>query len=151
MLFDFLRKVPIWQVRVAVAGHSNTRDMHLRPLLIQWAGMAKQEVRSRRDAQTAESRNAFRKWVDEQLRTGAGALHAIARRTDPPIEAAVYTHAAKTQQVLEAEFAIAKAKRDKKSAPRSGQTVASASERGAHGGSVGVAIQPAVLARKGVG
>ena len=107
--------------------------------MIQWAGMAKKAVKARRDEQTRESRTGFRRWVADQLRSGAGALHAIARRTDPPIEAAVHTHAAKTAQVLEAEFAKAeKMRQKKKAAPSaaSGQTAVGVIQSAAGGTAV---------------
>ena len=114
LLAEFLREDLSWEMRVLVVGHSSYKDLHLRPSILQWAGVAKKEVKSRRDAQTLVSRTGFRKWVAEQLRNGAGGLHALARRTEPPIEAAVHTHAAKTAQVLEAEFAKAEKMRQKK-------------------------------------
>ena len=42
----------------------------------------------------------YSRWVDGQLRLGAGALHALTRRTEPPIEEAVYVHRAKSPDTV---------------------------------------------------
>jgi len=91
----FLMQEPVWEFRVKLAGRANVGDEHFRKALILWAGEAKRACSARRDQQTAKAKQGFRKWTNDQLRLGAGALHALTKRVEPPIEAAVYIHRAK--------------------------------------------------------
>ena len=54
---------------------------------------------------------SYGRWVDSQLRLGAGALHAFTKRVEPPSEEAVYVHKAKSPNTAREEQAIANKKR----------------------------------------
>ena len=87
-------------------------DTHQRPLLIQWASAAKAELKRLKNEENSKAKVAYERWVDDQLRLGAGALHAITKRVAPPIEEAAYIHRAKSPTTVKREKAVAKEKRE---------------------------------------
>ena len=63
--------------------------------MLSWAFAANTELSKLKCEQKLRTKVAYDRWVDNQLRLGAGALHQLTKRTAPPIEEAVYIHAAK--------------------------------------------------------
>ena len=111
-----------FEARMNWFGNARIDDAHLRMHMIKCAGEIKIEVKANTSKASKESRESYHRWVDDELRRGAGALHRLTKRTDEPIEAAVYVHPAKSDEVVEAELKSAedaKQRRAKKDQARS--------------------------------
>ena len=83
VLQRLLQEAPeTWRPRVAAAGGLTLADTFAAEALRTWGAEARQAARQRaRDAAQVAARSWWR-WVDEQLRLGAGALHALSKRED---------------------------------------------------------------------
>ena len=93
----------IWEARVVTSGRLNIIDIHVRPALLQWASEAKAEAIQLKTDFTSQSFINYRRWIGRQIEAGAGALHRITKRVEPPIEDAVYVHTAKLPDTLSEE------------------------------------------------
>ena len=102
----------IWEMRALIVGATPLIDTHKRPLLIEWASAAKAELKQLKDQGNSNAKVTYERWVDDQLRLGAGALHAFTKRVAPPIEEAAYIHRAKSPDTIRREKGIAREKRE---------------------------------------
>ncbi len=82
--------------------------------MIKWAGQAKRELMELKGKQKTTAHTDYKRWVDSQLRSGAGTLHAITKRSDPPLEGAVCIFKAKAPTTVHDEQEIANQKRKAK-------------------------------------
>ena len=62
-----------WEARVRVIGHARIIDCEMRPLMLTWASAAKAELSKLKCEQKLRTKVAYDRWVDNQLRLGAGA------------------------------------------------------------------------------
>ena len=88
-------------------GHATIYHWILRDQMLKWASVAKIQIKEKIAEQTKESRAQYHRWVDSQLRLGAGALHALTKRTEEVGEEAVYIHRAKSPASIAREGGIA--------------------------------------------
>ena len=93
----------IWEGRVISVGHLRILDCERRPTILAWASEAKAELAKLKVEQKLNTKVAYDRWVDHQLRLGAGALHQITKRIAPPIEDAVYIHPPKSLETVARE------------------------------------------------
>ncbi len=54
-----------------------------------WAGLADSQAQEMIKEATAEDGKRFRTWVNQQLKRGAGAIHAAVKRDEDPVLAPV--------------------------------------------------------------
>ena len=120
-LLDLVLTDSKWESRLRTMGQASVYHWLLRDQLIAWASEAKAQIKEKSADQTRETRAQYHRWVDSQLRLGAGALHALTKRTDEAIEKAVYVHRAKSpglvaKETKRAEYAkVAKLLREERS------------------------------------
>ena len=69
-----------WQWIALAAGSLALGDTFAVPALRQWAALARAALKARADDTSRASSAGWRKWVQEQLREGAGALHRFVER-----------------------------------------------------------------------
>jgi len=98
------------------AGMAIISEFRWRPMLLECASQAKAEVKNCKSAAAKASKEKWYRWVDDQLRCGAGALHKLAKKTEAPIEEAVYVHQAKPDDVVQRELRCAEVTRQLKKA-----------------------------------
>ena len=101
-----------WEVRILTIGHAILNHWELRGRMVTWASEAKNQIKARSAEQTKQSKLHYHRWVDTQLRMGAGALHAYTKRTDAPSEEAVYIHRPKSPSTIRRETEVAKKAHD---------------------------------------
>ena len=101
-----------WEVRILTIGHATLNHWELRGRMITWASEAKSQIKARSAEQTKQTKLHYHRWVDSQLRMGAGALHAFTKRTDAPSEEAVYIHRPKSPGTIRREIDVAKKAHD---------------------------------------
>ena len=134
----------VWATRIFMIGRASLFDWQLRDSMIAWASDAKAQVKARSTEQNKVSKTQYDRWVDGQLRLGAGALHALTKRADVPSEEAVYVHRAKSPNTVveekkKAEKArVAKIARAALNKDRAGANVLSGSAAGDLGAKVRV-------------
>ena len=71
-----------WQWRLLAAGCLSMADTYAADSLRRWAAEARAQAAQRGSAAARDARRGWRRWVDEQLRLGAGALHRLSKRED---------------------------------------------------------------------
>lgn len=97
-----------------VFGNARVSDFHLRTLMLQCASEVNNEIKLRESRANKEAKHSYDRWIDDQLRMGAGALHRLTKRTDAPIEEAVYVHPPKTVAVIAQEKDAAQKAKEKR-------------------------------------
>ena len=95
--------------------------------MLKCAAELKAEVKANTSKATKESREAYHRWGDNELRQGVGALHRLTKRADELIEAAVYVHPAKSDETV--KVSASKPRKRKRDEPRRTRS-ASTQERG---------------------
>ena len=78
-----------WSGRVAGLANLPPRSHHAIDVLLAWSAEAFEEANARTKKAAYEASKKWWHWMDEQLRIGAGALHAFTKRDEKVGEAAV--------------------------------------------------------------